>query len=147
MGLTKNLKRIGMAAHNEKKEIRDEIEWQASQERKRKEAEAVAEEIKLMQDVLSVYGDKFADWYDSPAIPENGYAKDRIELIHAWVARQELNAKPVKWQTNEIPPTYRAVWSDEPGIARFEKTTAPTGSKGGEQEAMKKPATEILSQH
>jgi len=144
MGLTKNLKRTGAAAHYEKKEIRDEIEWQASQERKRKEAEAVAEEIKLMQDVLGLYGDKFAVWYDSPAIPQNGYAKDRIELIHAWVARQELNAKPVKWQTNEIPATYRATWTDEPGITRFEKTTAPTSSKGGEQEAMKKPAMKII---
>ncbi len=32
---------------------------------------------------------------------------------------------------------------DHPG----EKTTAPTSSRGSEQEAMKKPATEILSQH
>jgi len=145
MGLTKNLKRTGAAAHYEKKEIRDEIEWQASQERKRKEAEAVAEEKKLMGEVIDLYGDKFVDWYDSPAVPANGYAKDRIELIHAWVAQQQF--KPVTWHTDEIPATYRAVWTDEPGITRFEKTTAPTGSKGGEQEAMKKPATEILSQH
>ncbi len=33
------------------------------------------------------------------------------------------------------------------GVIEFEKTTAPTSSRGSEQEAMKKPATEILSQH
>lgn len=57
-----------------------------------------------------------------------------------------IKGHTVKW-TGEEPPTYRAVWTDEPGVTRFEKTTAPTSSKGGEQEAMKKPATEILSQH
>jgi len=144
MGLTRNLKRTGAAAHYEKKEIRDEIEWQSAQLRKAKEQADYKAEGTLMVEMIEKYGDAFIAWYDSPAIPQNGYAKDRIELIHAWVARQELNAKPVTWHTDEIPATYRAVWTDEPGITRFEKTTAPTGSKGGEQEAMKKPATKII---
>lgn len=145
MALTRNFRRTGAAAHNEKREIREEIAYQ----NKINEEKAMKEENQLIVETLKVYGDEFANWYDSPAVPSHGFARDRIELIKAWIAEQEQkglhrDAKPVVWRTDEEPPTYRAVWTDEPGITRFEKTTAPTGSKGGEQEAMKKPATEII---
>lgn len=161
MGLTRNLKRIGMAAHNEKRDNRDLIEYQMKMDAKRKEEADCSDEKILMLEMIDKYGDIFTDWYDGPDVPDKGYACDRILLIRAWEAQQKkptvldgltapvigyVQDNRVAWATNDTPSTYRAIWDDTPGVARFENQTAPESNGSGGLEAMKKPAEEILSQ-
>lgn len=141
MGLSRNLKRIGMAAYNEKRDTRDLIEYQTRMDAKRKEAADVEEETKLILEMNEKYGDAFADWYDSPAVPDHGYARDRIKLIQEWEKQQQaptflegmtapvvgyVRDNAIRWNTDETPATYRAVWNDDsPDSVTFEKINRP----------------------
>lgn len=135
MGLTRNLQRTGAAAHNDKREISESIEYQNREAtRKREEADRKAENI-LMLEMIDKYGDAFTDWYDSPAVPERGCAQDRITLIREWEAQQKsptllegltapvvgyVQDNKVHW-TTETTPTYRAVWDESPDSVTFVK--------------------------
>ena len=101
MALTKNGKRIGMAAHTEKREAREYIEWQNHLARKSAEQEECERELKIMKACERVFGDLFVQWYDSPAIPDRGYARDRIALIRAWAKEQTQTARSVTPQIEE----------------------------------------------
>lgn len=140
MGLTRNLKRIGMAAHNEKRDNRDLIEYQMKMDAKRKEEADCLDEKILMLEMIDKHGDLFIDWYDSPAVPDHGYARERIKLIREWEKQQQaptfldgvlapavgyIQENRVHWTTEE-PPTYRAVWNDDsPDSVTFEKISRP----------------------
>lgn len=89
MARTRNNQFIGMAAHYEKRDQRDLIDWQNRLARKRAEERECVRERKIMQGCVNVFGDLFVQWYDSPAVPDEGYARDRIALIRAW-AREQL---------------------------------------------------------
>lgn len=122
MGLTRNFNRTGAAAHNQQRERAEEIRYQEKIAAKLREEQDVQEEQKLIEQMNNLYGDKFSDWYDSPAVPSRGYARDRIELIKEWQAQQ---AYPVLWKTDEIPATYTAVWDDSPDSVTFVKNNRP----------------------
>jgi len=51
-----------------------------------------------------------------------------------------IKGHTVTW-TGKEPPTYRAVWTDDPEVTVFEKVPAPQQSETGTdaREAMKKP--------
>lgn len=89
MARTRNNQFIGMAAHYEKRDQRDLIDWQNRLARKRAEERECARERKIMQGCANVFGDLFIQWYDSPAVPTHGTARDRIARIRAW-AREQL---------------------------------------------------------
>ena len=91
MALTKNLKRIGAAAHAQRLDNLREIDFQIHEKNRASEQADVAREWKIMQAVYRVYGDAFVDWYDSPAVPDHGYARDRIALIRQWTRQQGRN--------------------------------------------------------
>ena len=101
MALTMNGKRIGMAAHTEKREAREYIEWQNHLARKSAEQEECERELKIMKACERVFGDLFVQWYDSPAIPDRGYARDRIALIRAWAKEQVQIARTITQQIEE----------------------------------------------
>ena len=143
MALTSNGFRVGRAGASDLADQREMIRDAQDEERRRLIREECAE---LYSETRKKYGKMFEDWYDSDAVPEFGPASERIRLIKAWIAQQEAGGTyRVAWLKPE-PPTYRTVWTDDPEVTKFEKQTAPTGSKGGGQEAMKKPAGEIISQ-
>lgn len=159
MALTSKGFRTGRAGASDLEDTREMICNAQDEERQRKvNQKYLDEERELLGAMEDKHGEKFWNWYYSPEVPDGGRASERIKLIQAWDSLQDkptlldgvtasvigyVQENRVRW-TGEEPPTYRAVWTDEPGITRFEKTTAPTSSKGGEQEAMKKPATEII---
>lgn len=89
MARTRNNKFIGMAAHAQRLDDRRMIDYQNHLARKRAEQDDVALEWKIMQGCANVFGDLFIQWYDSPAVPTHGTARDRIARIRAW-AREQL---------------------------------------------------------
>ena len=101
MALTKNGKRIGMAAHTEKREAHEYIEWKKYIARKDAEQAECVRELKIMQACERVFGGLSVQWYDSPAIPDRGYARDRIALIRAWAKEQVQIARAITPQIEE----------------------------------------------
>lgn len=101
MSLTKHGNRIGMAAHTEKREARENIEWQNHLARKAAEQAECEREWKIMQACERVFGDRFVEWYDSPAVPSHGFARDRIALIRAWAKEQVQTARAITPQIEE----------------------------------------------
>jgi len=160
MALTSNGFRTGRAGASDLEDTRDMIRNAQDEERQRKvNQKYLDEERELLGAMEDKHGEKFWNWYYSPEVPDGGRASERIKLIQAWDSLQDkttlldgvtasvigyVQENRVRW-TGEKPPTYRAVWNDnDPEGVICIKTTAPTGSKGGEQEAMKKPATKII---
>lgn len=153
MALTRNGFRTGRAGASDLEDRREMIRDTQEAERRRQFTEQKIQECsELYEDTALLYGKRFIDWYDSPAVPEYGQATERIKLINDWIALQDAahDGKPHFLRVNDVPQQlitkteYRNVvfvGVRDPGIA-----TAPTSSKGGGQEAMKKPAGEIIQQ-
>lgn len=159
MALTFNGKRTGRAGASDLADTREMIrEAQEKAYQEQVNEKYLREERELQLAMGEKYGDVFWNWYDSPAVPQFGRASERIRLIKEWEANQPpslldgmlapavgyIQDNRVHWTTEE-PPTYRAVWNDSPDSVTFEKQTA-LREQGGGQEAMKKPAKDIIQQ-
>lgn len=155
MALTSKGFRTGRAGASDLEDTREMIRNAQDEERQRVVNEKyLNEERELLGAMDDKHGEKFWNWYYSPEVPDGGRASDRIKLIQAWDSSQEptildgvtapvlgyTQDNRVTW-TGEEPPTYRAVWSDDPDKVVFEKVPAPQQSETGTdaREAMKKP--------
>ena len=128
MSLTRNGKRIGMAAWAEKRDYRDYLDSQKPStltdlERARIElnvktgfynsmkgfhGENHATTIRAKQDMEDVQK-KVASLEGEGVTPVIGYVQDNS----------------INWKTDEIPATYTAVWDDSPDSVTFVKNNRP----------------------
>ena len=52
-------------------------------------------EKKLMQECKDLEGDSFVTWYDSDAVPDNGFIQERIDMIRARIADLQAQPSPI----------------------------------------------------
>ena len=52
-------------------------------------------EWKLMQECKDLEGDSFVTWYDSDAVPDNGFIQERIDMIRARIANLQAQPSPI----------------------------------------------------
>lgn len=52
-------------------------------------------EKKLMQECKDLEGDLFVVWYESDAVPDNGFIQERIDMIRARIADLQVQPSPI----------------------------------------------------
>jgi len=52
-------------------------------------------ERKLMQECKDLEGDSFVVWYESDAVPDNGFIQERIDMIRARIADLQVQPSPI----------------------------------------------------
>jgi hypothetical protein len=52
-------------------------------------------EKKLMQECKDLEGDSFVTWYESDAVPDNGFIQERIDMIRARIADLQAQPSPI----------------------------------------------------
>ena len=52
-------------------------------------------EKKLMQECKDIEGDSFVTWYESDAVPDNGFIQERIDMIRARIADLQVQPSPI----------------------------------------------------
>jgi len=52
-------------------------------------------ERKLMQECKDLEGDSFVVWYESDAVPDNGFIQERIDMIRARIADLQAQPSPI----------------------------------------------------